>query len=137
MSMVQIMTGSSDNAAGLPGMLTLISQALVNLFGTSFPVLSPALGVFGAFVSGSCTVSGILFGPLQYETALALKLSAPSILGLQMAGGAIGNMICIHNVVAVSSTAGVTGKEGAIIRKNLLPCAVYTGAVLLVYALLS
>ena len=137
MSMVQIMTGSSDNAAGLPGMLTLISLALVHLFGTAFPVLSPALGVFGAFVSGSCTVSGILFGPLQYETALALKLSAPSILGLQMAGGAIGNMICIHNVVAVSSTAGVTGKEGAIIRKNLLPCAVYTAAVLLVYVLLS
>ena len=137
MSMVQIMTGSSDNATGLPGMLTLISLALVHLFGTAFPVLSPALGVFGAFVSGSCTVSGILFGPLQYETALALKLSAPSILGLQMAGGAIGNMICIHNVVAVSSTAGVTGKEGAIIRKNLLPCAVYTAAVLLVYVLLS
>ena len=137
MSMVQIMTGSSDNAAGLPGMLTLISLALVHLFGTAFPVLSPALGVFGAFVSGSCTVSGILFGPLQYETALALKLSASSILGLQMAGGAIGNMICIHNVVAVSSTAGVTGKEGAIIRKNLLPCAVYTAAVLLVYVLLS
>lgn len=137
MSMVQIMTGSSDNAAGLPGMLTLISQTLVNLFGTAFPMLSPVLGVIGAFVSGSCTVSGILFGPLQYETALALKLSAPSILGLQMAGGAIGNMICIHNVVAVSSTAGVTGKEGAIIRKNLLPCAVYTAAVLLVYVLLS
>lgn len=137
MSMVQIMTGSSDNAAGLPGMLTLISQTLVNLFGTAFPVLSPVLGVIGAFVSGSCTVSGILFGPLQYETALALKLSASSILGLQMAGGAIGNMICIHNVVAVSSTAGVTGKEGAIIRKNLLPCAVYTAAVLLVYVLLS
>lgn len=137
MSMVQIMTGSSDNAAGLPGMLTLISQTLVNLFGKAFPVLSPALGVFGAFVSGSCTVSGILFGPLQYETALALNLSAPSILGLQMAGGAIGNMVCIHNVVAVSSTAGVTGKEGAIIRKNLLPCAVYTAAVLLVYVLLS
>ena len=109
MSMVQIMTGSSDNAAGLPGMLTLISQTLVNLFGTAFPMLSPVLGVIGAFVSGSCTVSGILFGPLQYETALALKLSASSILGLQMAGGAIGNMICIHNVVAVSSTAGVTG----------------------------
>ena len=137
MSMVQIMTGSSDNAAELPGMLTLISQTLVNLFGTAFPVLSPVLGVIGAFVSGSCTVSGILFGPLQYETALALKLSASSILGLQMAGGAIGNMICIHNVVAVSSTAGVTGKEGAIIRKNLLPCAVYTTAVLLVYVLLS
>ena len=137
MSMVQIMTGSSDNAAGLPGMLTLISQTLVNLFGTAFPVLSPVLGVIGAFVSGSCTVSGILFGPLQYETALALKFSASSILGLQMAGGAIGNMICIHNVVAVSSTAGVTGKEGAIIRKNLLPCAVYTAAVLLVYVLLS
>lgn len=136
MAMVQIMTGSAENASGLAGMLTLISVTLVGIFGSAFPVLSPVLGVFGAFVSGSCTVSGILFGPLQFETALSLGLSTASIMGLQMAGGAIGNMICIHNVVAVSSTAGITGKEGSIIRMNILPCAIYTSLTLLVYAVI-
>ena len=135
MAMVQIMTGSAENASGLDGMLTLISVTLVGLFGHAFFVLSPILGVFGAFVSGSCTVSGILFGPLQFETAVSLGLPAASIMGLQMAGGAIGNMICIHNVVAVSSTAGVTGREGQIIRKNILPCAIYTALTLAVYAI--
>lgn len=134
MAMVQIMTGSAENASGLAGMLTLISVTLVGIFGHAFPILSPILGVFGAFVSGSCTVSGILFGPLQFQTALSLGLSTASIMGLQMAGGAIGNMICIHNVVAVSSTAGVTGKEGRIIRMNILPCFIYTALVLIVYA---
>lgn len=135
MAMVQIMTGSAENASGLSGMLTLISVSLVRAFGHAFPVLSPILGVFGAFVSGSCTVSGILFGPLQYETALSLGLSTTSIMGLQMAGGAIGNMICIHNVVAVSSTAGITGREGQVIRRNILPCAIYTALTLVVYAI--
>lgn len=75
MAMVQIMTGSAENASGLAGMLTLISVTLVGIFGSAFPVLSPVLGVFGAFVSGSCTVSGILFGPLQFETALSDRKS--------------------------------------------------------------
>ena len=58
------------------------------------------------------------------------------MIALQMAGGAIGNMICIHNVVAVSSTTEATeatGNEGKIISMNILPCAVYVILVLAVY----
>jgi len=33
-------------------------------------------------------------------------------------GGAAGNMICVHNVVAVLTTVGLLGKEGLVIRKN-------------------
>ena len=56
-------------------------------------------------------------------------------MALQMAGGAIGNMICIHNVVAVSSTAGAIGKEGKIISTNILPCVCYALLVLVVYGI--
>ena len=133
-AMCQIMIGSGLNHSGLEGMLTLISKTFVDAFGKAFPILSPVLGVFGAFVSGSCTVSGILFGPLQYQTASLLGLKEASIIALQMAGGAIGNMICIHNVVAVASTTNAFGNEGRIISKNILPCVIYVILVLAVYA---
>ena len=136
-AMVQIMMNSGVNNSGLEGMLTLISTSLVNLVGALFPVISPLLGVLGAFVSGSCTVSGVLFGPLQYQTAELLGLNVPSIIALQMAGGAIGNMICINNVVAVAATTNAQSSEGQIIRTNLLPCLIYCVGVLLVYFVLG
>ncbi len=136
-AMVQIMIHSGVNQSGLPDMLSMISNELVGAVGRYFPLVSPLLGVFGAFVSGSCTVSGILFGPLQYQTAQTLGLSCASIIGLQMSGGAIGNMICIHNVIAVSSTTNAAGQEGKIIRINLLPCLIYVLLVLAVYFILG
>lgn len=132
-AMVQIMLGSGNNHSGLPGMITQISETLVASFGNAFPFIVPLLGVFGAFVSGSCTVSGVMFGPLEFQTAMILGFNAASIIALQMAGGAIGNMICIHNVVAVSSTTNAVGNEGKIISMNILPCLVYAALVLVVY----
>ncbi len=134
--MVQIMLGSGTNSSGLEGMLTIISTGLTKAVGPFFPIISPLLGVFGAFVSGSCTVSGILFGPLQFETAGMMGLNRAAIIALQMAGGAIGNMICIQNVVAVASTTNVFGQEGRIIARNLIPCFIYALLVTAVYALL-
>jgi lactate permease len=39
-------------------------------------------------------------------------------------GGAAGNTICVHNVVAASAVVGLAGREGAVIRKTL---ALFTG----------
>ena len=132
-AMVQLMMHSGENGSGLDSMLSQISQLMVNLVGTAFPYMSPVIGIFGAFVSGSCTVSSTLFGPLQYETAELLGLSATTIVALQLTGGALGNMICINNVVAVTSTTNAPGNEGRIIRTNLLPCLVYCAIVWVTY----
>ena len=46
-------------------------------------------------------------------------------------GGAAGNTICVHNVVAASAVAGLAGNEGSVIRKTLpvfLYYAVIAGA---------
>ena len=134
-AMVQIMLGSGLNNSGLDSMITQISTTIVANIGRAFPFIVPPLGVFGAFVSGSCTVSGVMFGPLEFQTAQILGFPAASMIALQMAGGAIGNMICIHNVVAVSSTTEATGNEGKIISMNILPCAVYVILVLAVYCI--
>ena len=132
-AMVQLMMHSGENSSGLSSMLSQISQLMVDLVGTAFPYMSPVIGIFGAFVSGSCTVSSTLFGPLQYETAELLGLSTTTIVALQLTGGALGNMICINNVVAVTSTTNAPGNEGRIIRTNLLPCLVYCAIVWVTY----
>lgn len=124
-AMVQVMMNSGVNHSGLPGMLNQIAISLADATGRYFPFASPVIGVIGAFVSGSCTVSSILFSPLQLQTALLLNLPVAAVIGLQLSGGAIGNMICINNVIAVTSTAGATGSEGRIILYNMVPCAVY------------
>jgi lactate permease len=47
------------------------------------------------------------------------------IVALQAVGGAAGNVICVHNVVAASAVAGLMGREGAVIRMTLVPFAYY------------
>jgi lactate permease len=124
-AMVSIMRYSNMNQSGFPSMLQQIAATLAEGIGNAFPLVSPIIGVIGAFVAGSCTVSSILFSPIQFQTALALGIPTARIIALQLAGGAIGNMICINNVIAVSSTTGAAGSEGKIIVTNMLPCLIY------------
>jgi lactate permease len=124
-AMVQIMRYSSVNQSGLPSMLQQIAATLANGMGRVFPLVSPLIGLIGAFVSGSCTVSGLLFSPLQFETARVLGFNTAGIIALQMSGGAIASIISINNVIAVTSTAGASGSEGKILLVNMLPCFIY------------
>ena len=89
-------------------------------------------------MSGSNTVSNMLFASLQYEIAVSLASVSPVvILALQNVGGAAGNMICVNNVVAVCATTGVSGCEGRFIRVNLVPCFVYCVVAIIVLGLLA
>jgi lactate permease len=53
-------------------------------------------------------------------------LSQVLIVALQAMGGAIGNMICVNNIVAVCATTGTNGSEGKLIRTNIIPCMLYS-----------
>lgn len=125
-ALVHVMMHSHNNNAGLPSMLTQIATQLAAWTGPAFPLASPVIGILGSFISGSCTVSSIMFSPIQFQTALLLDLSPVIIVALQVAGGAIGNMFCINNVIAVASTTGMVGSEGKIISRNLVPALIYT-----------
>ncbi len=120
------MLNSADNGAGLPSMLTAMVQAMAAIGGSFYILVSPFIGVLGSFMSGSNTVSNILFSSLQYETADILTLPTVLIVALQVVGGGIGNMVCINNIVAVSATVGITGVEGKVIRRNFIPMVIYS-----------
>lgn len=114
-------------------MLYIMANALANIFQGAYFIIAPLIGVLGAFMSGSCTVSNTLFSSLQFETATLVGLSQVLIVALQNMGGAMGNMICVNNIVSVCATTGTNGNEGKLIRTNIVPCIIYcTVAVVVV-----
>jgi len=65
------------------------------------------------------------FALFQFEVALRSSLDPLWIVALQAVGGAAGNMVCVHNVVAAAATVGIIGQEGSIIRKTMIPTIYY------------
>ena len=120
-ALVSVYRYSDANSAGLDSMLFTMANAMANLAGENYFYVAPVIGSIGAFMFGSNTVSNVMFAPLQFETARILDLSTLLIVALQNQGGAIGNMICINNIVAVCATTGISGVEGKIIRTNFIP----------------
>jgi lactate permease len=91
--------------------------------GSAWPLLAPAVGALGTFITGSATGSNILFTDFQVSTADAVGRPALPLLGAQNFGSAVGNIVCPHNVVAAAATVGLAGDEGAVLRRTL-PVAV-------------
>ncbi len=123
--MVRIFILSGVNDAGLQSMPTELAAAAAELTGRAWPAFSAVIGAVGAFVAGSNTISNMTFSLFQFDVALRIGLSPLWIVALQAVGGAAGNMICVHNVVAASATVGLFGQEGALIRKTLIPTIYY------------
>ncbi len=122
---VFIDSGADLNRSGLESMPLTLAAAAADLVGGAWPFFAPVIGAMGAFVAGSNTVSDLMFAMFQYGVADRTGTSHLVILGLQAFGGAAGNMITVHNVVAASATVGLNGVEGALIRKTIWPMAYY------------
>ncbi len=103
----------------------IIGRALTVIVGSNWKFFASYLGAFGSFFAGSNTISNLTFGGIQLSMAKNLGLSIPTILAMQSVGGAYGNMICINNIVAVSSVLGLENKEGYILKRTVLPMLIY------------
>lgn len=123
LAMVYIMMHSGGG--GIDSMMIIMARAAAGIAGRVWYLVAPLIGILGAFISGSNTVSNIMFGPFQFGTAAEIGMPVIPTLSLQALGGAAGNMICIHNVVAALTTVGLVGKEGLVIRKNIFISLVY------------
>ena len=135
-ALVQLMLNSGANAAGFPSMISTIATWLAQLFGDSYIIIAPVIGVMGAFISGSNTVSNMLFTSMQVEAAFILGLPPVLVVALQCVGGSVGNMICINNIVAACSTLGLSGTEGKLIRRNSIPVLIYVAISVLTAAII-
>jgi len=124
-SMTQVMIQSQTNTAGFLGMMEALSRALAMGAGGLLPVVSPWVGAIGSFMTGSNTSSNILFSVLQYDGAQAVGLSRTLVVSLQNVGGGLGNMVSVLNVAAICGVVGITGREGDLLRKAVVPMAVF------------
>jgi lactate permease len=101
------------------GMTQLLAQGLAALMGASFPLVSPLVGILGAFATGSNNNSNVLFAPLQKSIAGLLTIDPRLLLAAQTAGGALGSMIAPAKITVGCSTVGLKGREGDVLRQTL------------------
>ncbi|WP_053360389.1 L-lactate permease [Bacillus sp. FJAT-27251] len=123
--MVQVFLNSGGGAAGYDRMPIELANGVAALAGDFWPIFATFIGGLGAFIAGSNTVSNMMFALFQYDVGSQIGVDPTWIVALQAVGGAAGNMICVHNVVAASAVVGLVGKEGIVIRKTLLPFTYY------------
>ncbi|MGB7391883.1 L-lactate permease [Marinomonas sp.] len=130
--MVNLMMLGGENSP-----IFLIANAFANATGSSWSLFAALLGALGSFFSGSATVSNLTFGGIQQSIAEQVGLSTTLILALQSAGAAMGNMVCINNIIAVSTILGISNKEGFIIKKTIIPMMAYAVIAALVGLVLA
>ncbi|WP_144461008.1 L-lactate permease [Siminovitchia fortis] len=130
--MVQVFLNTGGGAAGYERMPIELANGVAALAGEFWPFFATFIGGIGAFIAGSNTVSNMMFSLFQYDVGSQIGVDPTWIVALQSVGGAAGNMICVHNVVAASAVVGLLGKEGTVIRKTLFPFvyyALFTGSI--------
>ncbi len=67
----------------------------------------------------------MMFSSFQFGVGQRIGVDPTWIVALQAVGGAAGNMICVHNVVAASAVVGMLGREGLVIRRTFFPFVYY------------
>ena len=139
-ALVSIFKGSSASevvigtSAGV-SMPMAMATLLANTFAPVWPALISFIGGLGAFITGSNTVSDMLFANFQWDAATALSYTPNQhyvCVAMQGVGGAMGNMICIHNIVSACAVLGMIGHEGQILRKTWIPFVLYGATVAVV-----
>lgn len=130
-SLAQLLLFSDKNLSELPSIPVFAAQVISTL-PISWYLLAPFVGLFGSLITGSVTISNILFGSFQAQTAALGEYSLPAILALQILGAAAGNMIALHNVIAV--LAAIQVKDSKTNDKDVLllllkPALLYALAV--------
>lgn len=110
-AMSNIMAGS--------GAVQVLAEGVADATGTGYGFLAPLVGGLGAFMTTSNLASNLLFGTFQLSTAEATGLMSAAILGAQTAGAAAGNMIAPGNVLLGTTTAGILGREGEVLKVTI------------------
>jgi lactate permease len=101
------------------GMTQMLANGMAAFMGSMFPLVSPLVGVLGAFATGSNTNSNVLFAPMQKSVAHLLSVDARLLLATQTTGGALGSMIAPAKIAVGCSTVGLKGREGEVMRRTL------------------
>ena len=120
-NMMMLGDSSGQNSAAV----AQIGHHLAQITGANWTFFAPLLGALGSFFSGSATISNLTFAGIQTTIAEQLSLPLTTILALQSVGAAMGNMVCINNIVAVTAILGLQNRDGDILKNTSLILAVF------------
>ena len=105
-----------DQAHNIPW---IISQGLVHLTGSFYPVFVPLLGWVGTFLTGYGVASIMLFGQLQIQAAGLLGVSGPWLASALAVGSSIGSISSPFKIALATPMVGAIGQEGRILRLTI------------------
>ena len=121
----------------------IIGRTLADIFGSFYPLISPFLGLLGAFVGGSETASNVLFAKIQYG-AVASTIGASmfmAVYGAHAVAGGIASAITPSKLTNAAALVGLEGKdEGRLLGALILPVILLTvlvGVILQIIVWLS
>ncbi len=103
------------------GMTEILSENIVGFTGNAYTFAASAIGMLGAFITGSNTNSNIMFGALQESAALKLGLMPSLMCAVQSISASVGGAIGPTTTSLASATAGVSGEESKVYRYTLIP----------------
>ncbi|WPM05729.1 lactate permease LctP family transporter [Borreliella sinica] len=104
------------------GMIRDLANGISIITGKFYPLFSPLIGAIGTFLTGSDTVSNVLFGPLQTQIAENIGANPNWLAAANTTGATGGKMISPQNITIATTTAGLIGKEGKLLSKTVI-CA--------------
>lgn len=112
-----------------PGMSDLNMNAVIGLtlalvFGIGFPLVSPLLGLFGSFVSGSEASSNVMFYGILKKSTDVLNLDFMQVYAGHAVAGGIASAIAPAKIINAAAVIDNLGIEGEVIRK-CAPVAVF------------
>jgi lactate permease len=125
-AVVQLMIYSGENSSGIPSLLNFLARGITSFL---LPFWAPFVGAFGSFITGSATVSNIMFGDLLQVTSQSIGLDSAKILALALVGAAAGNMIALADILATTTVVGLKNEEHRVVKRVLPFCAIYVLAV--------
>ena len=114
---------------GYAGMISAISAFCIAVAGGLYPLIAPWIGMVGAFVTGSGTSSGMLFGQVQAQAAAALGIDATWTVALNSLGVAAGKMLSPQTLAIGLAAVRVRGKDAELLGA-VLPYAIAFLAVM-------
>lgn len=118
------------------GMISSVATFCVSAVGGAYLLIAPLFGALGTFVTGSGTLSCVLFGHVQLEAASAIGVDPYWVAALNSLGTAAGKMLSPQSLSIGLAAVEIVGKESELLKK-VLPYGLAFLALMSIWALVG
>lgn len=106
----------------LPGadafnMNAVIGLTLALTFGVGFPLISPLLGLFGSFISGSEASSNVMFYGIIDKSTNVLSLDFMPVYAAHATAGGVASGVAVAKIINAAAVIDKIGIEGEVVRR--------------------